>query len=252
MAKRDQAQFRELWQLKVDSGEILKAYRAGANKRVDKALQIVTSGERLLDIGCGTGIFASEAHSQGRFAEVYGIDISDIAVDIARQQGVNAQVINLSSDTLPYPDDFFDTITILSALQYIYQPQIALAECYRTLKQNGTLLLTAPNMRSVGKLYKLMIKGYFPNSSGDVVGHDGGAINYFCFRNLVTLLTKTGFNIDFACGIFCRPMIMHKVTDKGLLGVLKREFFSGEVFVKSTKVATIRNPGRLTGFNVID
>jgi SAM-dependent methyltransferase len=238
MTKRDQEHFRELWELEVASREIPKAYSPGANQRVDKALQIITSAERLLDIGCGTGIFVNEARRQGRFVEVYGIDISDIAIDIAQQQGVNAQVINLSSENLPYPDNFFDAITILSTLQYIYQPQIALKECYRTLKMNGVLLLTVPNMCSIGKIYKLIVKGCFPKSSKDIVGYDGGTINYFCFRNIFELLIKTGFNITFACGIFCRPLIMLKVTDRGLLGALKREFFSGEVFVKATKVAT--------------
>lgn len=235
MARRDQEQFRQLWQLKSNSGNLAKTYIPGNNQRVDKALQVLSAGERLLDIGCGTGVFGAEVQRRGLFTDIYGIDISEVAVEVARQNGMNAQVVNLSNESLPYPDAFFETITMLSTLQYIYQPLIALKECCRTLKPNGRLLMTIPNMRSIGKLYKLIVKGYFPNTSLDKLGHDGGTINYFCYRNLVDLLTDAGFNTSLACGIFCRPTLFSNITNAGMIGMLKREFFSGEIFIQGIK-----------------
>ena len=108
-------------------------------KRLDKFAKI-TSGKRLLDVGCGTGFILSLAHSC--FEEVYGIDITPAMLDIAaskhREQKVkNVKLIQASSDELPFPDSYFDVVTAYGFLHHLQDLLPTFSEVYRVLKNGG-------------------------------------------------------------------------------------------------------------------
>ncbi len=64
---------------------------------------------KILDIGCGAGRAA--LHFQEKGHEVVGIDISQAAVDAARQRGVR-EVHLMSADELDFPEGTFDTVLL--------------------------------------------------------------------------------------------------------------------------------------------
>lgn len=233
LGQRDKVHFDKVWERKLNLDQQSFAYKPGANLRVDKALQIISPGHRLLDIGCGTGILAAQA--RGKFQEVYGVDIAEAAIEIAREHDVLASVVNLNAESLPYENTFFDAITILSAFQCMYDLDMILRECFRVLKPCGELLISVPNMRAVWRLFRLAVLGYFPRTSLDAVGYDGGALHYFCFRNLVELLERRGFETVDSYGIFCLPRFARHLPDRTIIGAVKREFFSAEILLKSLK-----------------
>ena len=229
----DKSHFEKIWQNKMEQDQLSVIYKVGDNLRVDKALEIIPSGTYLLDIGCGSGMLASQL--AGKYKEAHGIDIAEGAVSIARQKGVLARVSNLNTDPLPYENGFFDTLTILSTLQYIYDLDFALQECYRVLKPEGEIYISIPNMRTFWRLSKLVFLGIFPLTSLDQVGLDGGTLHYFCYRNLVELLKKHGFETVAYYGIYCKPKFFQFLPDHHTLGIIKREFFSAEILVKAKK-----------------
>jgi len=204
------------------------------NQRVKKAIQVLSGGQRLLDIGCGDGNLG--ASLTGRYAEVFGVDIAAKAVELARAKGVNAIQLNLNEYPLPYPDLFFDSVTLLSVLQYFYDIESVLAECHRVLRPEGEILLSSPNMRAFWRLYRLTFQGRFPRTSIDLTGYDGGALHYFCYQNMVELLEQRGFKVILGRGIFCLPHWANQWTDRGLVGWFKREFLGAEFFVRAVKL----------------
>jgi methionine biosynthesis protein MetW len=152
----------------------IRNYVPGTNLRVDLAANNLRPGRRLLDIGCGDGLLG--ALVKDRFEEVYGVDISERAVEIARQRGVIASRINLNIQGLPFNDNFFDSITCLATIQYIYDLHFICREFNRLLRSGGELILTAPNMRTYRRIYKLVFLGEFPRTSFDSEGYDGGTL----------------------------------------------------------------------------
>lgn len=224
--------FNEIWQCKVQ-GKAFTSYVLGENLRVDEAIRTLGGGKRLLDIGCGAGMLGKAV--SGRYEEVYGIDIAEDAVRLARQNGVLASRADLNGEALPFESSFFDSVTALSILQYVYDPEHALREFHRVLVPGGELLLSVPNMRSLGKLYRVFVRGRFPQTAkASTIGCDGGAIHYFCSKDVLDLLNKVGFAVAFRKGIFCRPQLIDKLPDSlGILSSLKTEFLGGEVFVKA-------------------
>jgi SAM-dependent methyltransferase len=229
--RRDVRHFAEVFSRKGDAGAA--GYRPGENRRVDLALRLLPPGERLLDVGCGAGLLAEQA--RGRFGEVHGVDIAEAAVSLARERGVKASVVNLNTDPLPYPDGFFDVVTFLGALQLVTDLSAPLSECARVLRPGGRFLVGVPNVRALWRLWSLAVRGVFPRTSLDPVGHDGGTLHYFTHETLLRLLRAQGFTARTSHGVFCLPRFLEGVTDRGLPGRLKREFFSAEVLVDAVK-----------------
>lgn len=210
-------------------------YVPSSNLRVEATASVLQPGRRLLDVGCGEG--ALGVLVRDRFEEICGIDISDKAVELARQRGIKAYKVNLNIEGLPFEDSYFDSVTCLATLQYVYDVIFALREFNRILQPDGELVLTVPNMRTYRRIVKLVVLGEFPRTSFDFEGYDGGTLHYFCYRNLKSLLKETGFEVNMHRGIFCRPSFLEKVPDWGWIGDLKADFLGGEMLVRAVKVA---------------
>ena len=111
-------------------------------------LACIQPGEKVLDVGCGTGTLAIEvARRVGRMGEVAGVDPGTEQIARARSKGARR---NLPIDfqigvieNLPFPDQTFDVV--LSSLMMHHLPDSlkhqGLAEIARVLKPGGRLVI---------------------------------------------------------------------------------------------------------------
>ena len=128
----------------------------------DKALRLarLSSGENVLDIGCGTGTVAIRAKGQvGKNGKVFGIDASPEMLARARRKarkaGVEVDFRNALVESMPFRDGQFDVV--LSTLMLHHLPgnlrRQCAAEVRRVLKPGGRLLAidfgTAPGKRGI-------------------------------------------------------------------------------------------------------
>lgn len=108
---------------------------------------------RILDIGCGDGIFLQLAKQQGW--ETFGTEISKEAVEYATEvRKVN--VINTNDIKMAKFDEcYFDVITLWHVLEHLYNPENTLQEIHRILKNDGVLVVALPNIESIqSKIFK--------------------------------------------------------------------------------------------------
>ena len=96
----------------------------------------------MLDVGCGTGGMMSCLHSYFPDADITGIDYSDQAVRTTQEREAG-KVVNASVNFLPFRDDSFDVIISLDVVfeMQAVNDQSAMKEIYRSLKQDGILIL---------------------------------------------------------------------------------------------------------------
>ena len=116
-------------------------------RRMTIELAGIKEGERVLDVGCGTGTLAIAARRPaGPAGEVHGIDPSAEMIEVARRKaakaGVDAQFQTAVMEKLPFPDGHFDLV--LSSLMLHHLPpdvkRAGFAEVNRVLKPGGRFL----------------------------------------------------------------------------------------------------------------
>ena len=96
--------------------------------------QILPKREGLmLDLGCGDG------HMKPYIKDYVGCDISCIAL-----RKFNAVRVCGHAERLPFRHDTFDHILLCETLEHIKERNTALRECYRILKPNGEIIVSAP------------------------------------------------------------------------------------------------------------
>jgi len=115
-------------------------YMPGRWEKVAKAMADhygIKPGDKILDVGCGKGFLLYDFTLVVPGVEVYGIDVSQYAVDNAKEE-VRDRLTVGSATRLPWPDHHFDLVYSLNTLHnlHCYDLDPALREIERVGKKN--------------------------------------------------------------------------------------------------------------------
>jgi 2-polyprenyl-3-methyl-5-hydroxy-6-metoxy-1,4-benzoquinol methylase len=100
---------------------------------------------RLLDVGCGAGVFLGRMCDLGWDAT--GIDISPVALKAARYNAPRARLHLATLDNVPF-DGPYDLIVMQHVLEHVTHPAECLAKCFDLLAPSGVLCIAIPNIGS--------------------------------------------------------------------------------------------------------
>jgi ubiquinone/menaquinone biosynthesis C-methylase UbiE len=152
--------------------KIMTLGQAPAIRRKTADLAGIKAGDKVLDVGCGTGDLTIVAKGRaGSAGEVVGIDASPEMVAAARQK-VAGRKIDIQFqlgliEALPFPDRSFDVV--LSSLMMHHLPEDlkerGLVEIFRVLRPGGRLLVVdfkRPSSFWSKTLLKLLFHGGLP------------------------------------------------------------------------------------------
>jgi SAM-dependent methyltransferase len=108
-------------------------YLDGRIKSLILDLTSPRAGERLLDIGCGSGDHLNLFRKKG--CDVTGLDPSSPMLDLARQRLAHrAELRQGRAEDLPFSDNEFDIVTLITALEFTEDPGLAVAEAIRVCR----------------------------------------------------------------------------------------------------------------------
>jgi ubiquinone/menaquinone biosynthesis C-methylase UbiE len=123
--------------VRISDSRHLDAVRQKIEDRVWR--RIVPQNGRVLDLGCGRGFFAKRLkQAVGRTVHVVGLDLSEIILHKARSDHGDLSFLVGRGEKLPFKDDSFDVVMIITAFEYIEdQPDPIIHEVHRILKKGG-------------------------------------------------------------------------------------------------------------------
>ena len=144
-------------------------YSTGADNPIEIEERIMisllpkSSGGRLLDVGCGVGTISLELQKKG--FKVYGIDLSSVAIEKAKEKDINAVQCDVDKDGIPFNDNYFDVVWAGDVVEHVFDPIFLLKEMSRVLKPTGKALLTTPNNMNIFIRTYIFLTGKSPQSN---------------------------------------------------------------------------------------
>jgi len=104
------------------------------------------AGQTLLDVGCGSGEFLERMRDRGW--RVVGVEPDPKAAESARSNHLDVRDGLLADAN--FEDDMFDAIVLSHVIEHVHDPVALLRECARVLRPGGRLVMTTPNLESIG------------------------------------------------------------------------------------------------------
>ena len=149
---------------------------------------------KLLDVGCGAGVFLGLARSRG--FDAYGVEISPFAARLA-QQHLGPKVVQGTLEETSFPAGYFDVVTMLDVFEHFTKPLAELRLAAQLLRPDGLLVINTPNERAL--LRKLARVAYVA-SLGRIVYpvtklYHEYHLSYFSRLSLLRSLNECGFEI---------------------------------------------------------
>ena len=152
-------------------------YSKNALEKFNLINSLVGSGNNVLEVACGDGTL-SEMMSKNN--QVTGIDIDDC---------------DLQKDSLPYCNNSFNVVVASEIIEHIWDCDRFLQDIRRVLKPGGRLIITTPNLASLGRRL-MLLKGTSPYVDNFIYPDEAGHIKHFTQKDFGYLLEKNGFTVE--------------------------------------------------------
>lgn len=179
------------------------------------ALDLPKSG-RILDVGCGSGVFLEIARSKG--LEVIGCEENPKALEACAKKGIKTftKLSEIREENL-----FFDAVFSFHVLEHVDNPVSFIKELSSVLKPDGKLGISVPNMDGVFKYIKPCYSNMPPhhashwkNKSIQALATQSGMEVKDIYFEPLSRMHQSYYAQEFARRIFPRTKILGKLSEK--------------------------------------
>jgi len=168
--------------------DIMNDLMSGGMHRLWKSFTIARSGvregSRVLDVAGGTGdLSLAFARKVGKTGQVWLTDINNAMLTHGRDRlcdkGFMLPVAQCDAEKLPFPDDYFDCVTVAFGLRNMTHKDAALAEMHRVLRPGGRLLVLEFSQvwKPLAPVYDLYSFRIIPRI-GEIITKDAASYRY--------------------------------------------------------------------------
>lgn len=171
-------------------------------ERLEESVTL-TKKMKILDLGCGYGLFVLLLKKQG--FNVWGCDVDkktiEIGKEIFKENKANPKLIKVNDKKFPYPNSSFDFIYIKYVLSYVKDLDVFFKEIRRVLKKNGKAYIINPNNQCFYEFnYGVIMIPWLPKIINKVYLRLRGrrasylnGVNFITRRTLEKLFKKNNF-----------------------------------------------------------
>jgi ubiquinone/menaquinone biosynthesis C-methylase UbiE len=121
--------------------------RSGNRFKFDSVMNRIDKMSDILDIGCLNGNFYNFLKmNYFKVNSFTGLDFSEKLIARAKDRFPEQKWVVSDCYSLPFEDSVFDVVTLMEILEHVENPEKALSEAKRVCKNNGSIIITVPNM----------------------------------------------------------------------------------------------------------
>ena len=148
-------------------------------EKMYELIRPVVKDKTVLELATGTGLIAR--HIIKAAAHIEATDASVEMIAEAKRDNQSAKLHFSVQDMfrLPYADKSFDVVIVSNALHIVPQPEKALAEIHRVLKDDGVLI--APTFTHAGNSFSGKVRAFFLKLAGFPLHSRWTSEEYLCF-----------------------------------------------------------------------
>ena len=145
----------------------------------------------ILDVGCANGSMGQELKSN-LDAEVWGVEYDSAAANVARcrlDRVLEGDIISILDNL---PEKYFDTIIFADVLEHTPRPEIILNAIKKTLKTNGEIVISLPNVRH-WTVIKSLLEGDWKYEEAGLL--DKTHLQFFTKKSIIRMMNKLNYII---------------------------------------------------------
>jgi 2-polyprenyl-3-methyl-5-hydroxy-6-metoxy-1,4-benzoquinol methylase len=150
----------------------------------------------VLEIGAGYGETLIYLKESRRAKEVIGVDLNyDESKEIFYKQIDKFIFGDIEKMSLNDYNNYFDVIILADILEHLINPNDILEKLKQSLKKDGEIIASIPNIRTINALYKIFIKGSFLYEDEGLF--DNTHLRFYCKKDMIILFNESGFKVSF-------------------------------------------------------
>ncbi len=154
-------------------------------------LNMVPTGSRVLDVGCGTGSVLAWIEDQCK-AQVIGLEPHPERAQKARERGLNVLTAGLSDDIVA-DLGLFDVVVFADVLEHLPNPFSLLEAAHKFLHKTGRIIVSVPNVAH-WTVRGQLLRGNFDYKETGIM--DATHLRWFTAQTIQQLIEQAGYNIQ--------------------------------------------------------
>ena len=209
-------------------GELRTGTHDLAALRLERSLDAISTAHgKLLEIGCGAGRYTRSFLHYRPDLDIYGCDISHVALEEAQAADRTGKIHYQLADALdlPYEDNAFDIVVLFDVFEHVTDVGKAADEVARVLKPGGVFHCFVPcegNRRTIFSLLRHSKEIPIHRWKRDHIGH----IQILTTRQMQRILSVRGLHITDTTFSFHILGQIHDVADYWRREILSRPYVS--------------------------
>lgn len=165
------------------TGIVQSFNRARLAAMIQPLTKRLSPGDRILEVGCGSGQLAVYLHQSG-----YDVDVTDVSQEILTEISDNYGIKGYCGDlqNIVFPPQPYQAVIFNNVLEHLHAPGENLLRAHQLLDQNGYVFIEVPNIDSIQ--FTLFRENWFPLQLPEHLFH-------FSPRSLQGIITELGFDL---------------------------------------------------------
>lgn len=159
---------------------------------------IPSNVSKILDVGCGEGEFGGTIKAS-KNVEVWGLELCAEAAEIAKIKLDKVIVNDIENVHDSFPENYFDCIIFNDVLEHLKYPWLILEKIKISLKDNGRIVASIPNIRYFNTLKDIVINKEWKYEDEGIL--DKTHLRFFTKSSIMDMFNRCGYEVMVIEGI---------------------------------------------------